>query len=357
MAGEKTEKATPKRKEDERKKGNIFKSTEVVTVFSLVIVFYVFKLLGSFTFDTLSDGMRTFFQQSGIIELNDLTINEIVIDVLFIFAKSCGPVMLASCLVAIILTGAQTKFLTTGKQLAFKAERISLLKGFKKMFSIRGIVELAKSLIKIIVLAVICYNSIVGNIRLMPSLMDMQLTQVAGVVGDIIMSMLNSLIPVFVFIAIADYIYQWWEYEKNLRMSKQEIKEEYKQTEGDPQIKGKIRERQQAQSRSRMMQAVPEADVIIRNPTHYAVAVKYEPEKHGAPVVLAKGADLLAMKIIEIAKENNIAMVENKPLARGLYESVELEHEIPEEFYKEVAEVIAFVYRVREKEKRNKIIR
>ena len=148
----------------------------------------------------------------------------------------------------------------------------------------------------------------------------------------------------FVFLALADYAYQWFEYEKNIRMSKQDIKEEYKQMEGDPQIKGKIKERQRMMSQRRMMQNVPNADVIIKNPTHYAIAVKYEMGKQRAPIILAKGMDNIALKILEVAKKNDIPSIENKPLARGLYEAVEINQEIPEKYYHAVAEVLAFVY-------------
>lgn len=355
MAGEKTEKATPKRKQDERKKGNIFKSTEVVTVFSLVALFYIVKLLSNFTFESLQLGMTDFFNLAGMAPtLDGAVMRDITVEIILVFAKAAGPILLAAGFVTIVLTGAQTRFLVSFKALSFKGNRINPISGFKKMFSVRGVVELVKSLLKITVLVVICYNNIMSSLTTMPRLMDMSLEQTMMVVGEIIMSILNSLIPIFVIISIGDYIYQWWDYEKNLRMSKQEIKEEYKQTEGDPQIKGKIRERQQQQARTRMMQAVPTADVIIRNPTHYAVAVKYDSEKDNAPIVVAKGADLVAFRIIEIAKENNVMMVENRPLARGLYESVDLEREIPPDFYQAVAEVIAFVYSVREKEK-NKI--
>ena len=156
----------------------------------------------------------------------------------------------------------------------------------------------------------------------------------------------------FVVLAIFDYVYQWWDYEKNLRMSKQEIKEEYKQSEGDPHVKGQIKERQQQMSRKRMMQSVPEADVVIRNPTHYAVAIQYDADQHSAPVVVAKGADALALRIVQIAEEAGVHVMENKPLARGLYETVDIDREIPEKFYQAVAEVLAFVYSLKKKDLR-----
>lgn len=184
----------------------------------------------------------------------------------------------------------------------------------------------------------------------MPRMMDMTFMGVLSKTGDIIMDIVLKVGLIFVAIAVADYVYQWWQYEKNLRMSKQEIKDEYKQTEGDPQIKAHIKSMQQQRARQRMMQAVPEADVVIRNPTHYAVAIKYNPEKNRAPMVVAKGMDSLALRIIEVAEESGVYITENRPLARALYESVELDAEIPDKFYKPIAEVLAFVYSLKKKE-------
>jgi flagellar biosynthetic protein FlhB len=179
--------------------------------------------------------------------------------------------------------------------------------------------------------------------------MDMPVENGIAYLGDMIMTIVSTSAAVFVVLAALDYFYQWWDYEKNLRMTKQEVKEEYKQTEGDPQIKGQIRERQRKQAQARMMQNVPKADVIIRNPTHYAVAIKYNPDEDRAPVLLAKGADKLALRIIREAEKYNIAITENRPLARGLYEAVEIDQEIPSEFYQAVAEVLVFVYNLKNK--------
>ena len=169
-------------------------------------------------------------------------------------------------------------------------------------------------------------------------------------IGDTVVSLANTVGVAFLFLAAFDYLYQWWDFEKNLRMSKQELKEEFKQTEGDPQVKGKIKERQQQQARQRMMQNVPNADVVIRNPTHYAVAIQYNPHQNNAPVVIAKGMDSLALRIVKVAQEHDIITMENKPLARGLYETVDLDREIPEQFYQPVAEVLAFVYNLKKKD-------
>ncbi len=351
MSGEKTEKATPKRRQEERKKGNIFQSRDVVVVFSLVIMFYTMRFLSPYIYATLERGLTQFIVAGG--QITEITIpdtRKLMIDTFIILGITIFPLLIVSGLVAIIFTAMQTKLLFSTKSMAFKFNRINPLSGLKKMFSLRSIVELLKSLIKIAVLTGIIYSVVSKRLPGMPNLMDMSVTQAVAIVGDTIMSIVVTTAVVFIFVAGFDYFYQWWEYEKNMRMSKQEIKEEYKQTEGDPQVKGKIKEKQRAAANRRMMQNVPNADVIIRNPTHFAVAIQYNPEKSSAPIVVAKGADNIALKIIEIAEQHDIIVTENKPLARGLYETVDVDREIPDSFYQPVAEVLAFVYSLKKKE-------
>lgn len=351
MAGEKTEKATPKRKRDERKKGNVFQSHEVVMVAGLLASFYGLKLLGPFTLQTLETSVSQFFQLAG--EFQEISFQEcrqLFIDGFIIFAKAALPLLMIGGLVAVILTLAQTKLLFSMKSLAFKANRLNPLSGLKKIISLRGMVEMLKAVAKIIILGYIVYTVFLEYIPQLPRLMDMSLGQAAAQTGSMILDIVSTVAIAAAAVAAADYLYQWWDYEKNLRMSKQELKEEYKQSEGDPQVKGKIRERQQAQARRRMMQSVPDADVIIRNPTHYAVAIRYIPEKNNAPVVVAKGADSLALKIVEVGEEHGVTIMENRPLARGLYEAVDIDREIPENYYQAVAEVLAFVYSLKQKD-------
>lgn len=349
MAGEKTEKATPKRKQDERKKGNTFQSQEIIIVFSLLSTFYGFKLLVPMTLKFLEQSIRHFFDLGATVQgIGATEVRLYFIDGLITFGIAAIPMLLISSLVAVILTIAQTRGLVSFESIKPKGNRLSPINGFKKMFSVRGIVELMKSLIKITVLIYILYDALKDEIGLLPRLMDMTPLQVMAQTGGVILSIVKTCAIIFAFLAGFDYLYQWWEYEKNLRMSKQEIKEEYKQTEGDPQIKGRLRERQQQASRRRMMQNVPNADVVIRNPTHVAVAIRYDPEKDIAPVVLAKGVDSIALKIVEIAQAHGIVTTENVALARGLYEAVELDQEIPGQFYQPVAEVLAFVYNIKE---------
>lgn len=351
MAGEKTEKATPKRKQDERKKGNIFQSREVVTVASMVILFYSLKFLAPSMQANINRFTMAMMDDAAVVtEINYEYIVQLFIRIVAVFAMVALPLLLISALVAIVITFAQTRLLFSTQSLAPKASRINPLSGLKKMFSLRSIVELFKSLAKISVLGYIVYLSIMELLPSIPRTIDMDITHSVALVGDTVFSIVSKTAVVFVFLAAADYAYQWWDYEKNLRMSKQEIKEEYKQAEGDPQIKGKIKERQRQQAMARMMQRVPQADVVIRNPTHFAVALKYDPDSNRAPVVVAKGADHMALKIVAIAEENDVFITENKPLARGLYEAVDLDREIPDKFYQAVAEVLAFVYSLKKKE-------
>lgn len=348
MAGEKTEKATAKRKSDERKKGNIFQSQEIVMVFSLIIMFYALQSMGPDILQSIGNSTRDFIAMTSEVEILTITeTRQILIRVLILFASTVLPLLLISGMVAVGFTLVQTRLLFTMKSMEFKFSRLNPLQGIKRMFSLRALVALAKSLLKVVILAAIIYNSLYEKILLLPRLMDLSVEKSIAYLGDLIMSILTSSAAVFIAIAALDYIYQWWDYEKNLRMSKQEVKEEYKQTEGDPQIKGQIRDRQRKMASQRMMQNVPGADVIIRNPTHYAVAVKYDPEKDRAPIVVAKGADNLALRIIREAEKHQIVITENKPLARGLYEAVEVDREIPAEFYQAVAEVLVFVYNLR----------
>lgn len=351
MAGEKTEKATPKRKEDERKKGNIFQSKELVTVFSLVIVFYSLKWLGPYAMNSMQGSIYYFFDLAATKPtLRQSDIGQIFIKSCTVFVISAMPVLIISSLVAIAFTVAQTRGLFSTKAMQFKMNRMSPIQGFKRMFSMRGIVELLKSIIKVCVIGYIIYTQFAERIMILPRLMDMEPQQALTYTGEFILSIVTTTAAIFIFLAVADYVYQWWDYEKNLRMSKDEIKEEYKQTEGDPQVKGKIKEKQRQMARSRMMAAVPGADVIIRNPTHYAIAIKYSPDIGRAPVVIAKGADRVALKIVEIGEKNGVMTIENKPLARGLFEAVDIDREIPENFYQPVAEVLAFVYSLKKKD-------
>ena len=347
-AGEKTEKATQKKREDERKEGNVFQSKEIVIFATMVAVFVGFKLL----YPSIIKTIERYFQDCmGYISSKEvITPNDT--KGFFIAACKCiaiaaGPLLLIAIAAAIISTVAQTKGLFNFKSMKPKFSRMNPLKGIKNMFSARGLMELFKAIVKIVILFYVIYSFVQSNIQLFPKLMNTTVANAAEQTGAMIFDLFKKVCIAFAFLAGFDFMFQRWQYEKNLRMTKQEVKEEYKNTEGDPQIKGKIKQRQQAMSRQRMMQAVPEADVVIRNPTHVAVALKYEKEKNHAPVVIAKGVDSVALKIVEIAEKNGIKIIENVPLARALYKETDIDREIPSEFYQAVAEIIAVLYKER----------
>lgn len=347
-AGEKSEKATPRKREDERKEGNVFQSKEIVLCATMIVSFFAFKLLYSLTEGTLINELKYFLGLIG----SQSTVTSDDTKIFLIQAMKCiaiagCPIILIVMVTAIIATIAQTRGLVNFKQLRPKFSRMSFLRGLKNLFSLKGILEIFKASFKIIILFYVIYSFIKDHLATFPKMMDMSIKSAASAVGEMAFSLITKVMIAFVVIAVIDFMYQRWDYEKRLMMTKQEVKEEYKNIEGDPKVKGKIKQRQQEMSRQRMMQAVPTADVIIRNPTHVAVALRYDREKDRAPIVVAKGVDSLALKIVEIGEEHGIMIIENVPLARALYAQVEAEHEIPAEFYQAVAEIIAVLYKNR----------
>ena len=243
----------------------------------------------------------------------------------------------------------QVKWSPTTKPLQPKFNKLNPVNGFKRFFSINSLVELVKSILKIGLIAYVVYSYLKDNMPPLFLFYDMSLNQGILQIGQLVVNLGMRISLFYMIIALADYIYQKVKFKKDMKMTKQEVKDEYKNQEGDPQIKGKQRQRMQEASRRRMMQQLPQADVVITNPTHYAVAIKYDPELYDAPYVVAKGADYLAQKIKESAKENHIEIVENKPLARMLYANVDIGSVVPPELYQAVAEVLAFVYHLQGK--------
>lgn len=341
----KTEKATPKKREDERKKGNIFQSKDVISALSILALFYTLKLMFPFFYQYMSTLLTKYLTY---IKTTDVLSSSFAMDVLkdavIAILLLAGPVMLVSVVVGILATGVQTRFKFSKENIKFKFSKMNPLKGLKNMISLRSFTELLKAMVKISVIGFVLYSAFLKITQSFTKLMFLDIMSAVSFILTSIMDIVIQLSLAFIAIAAVDYFYQWWEYERNIKMTKQEIKEEYKQMEGDPQIKGQIRERQRKMASQRMMQQVPTADVIVRNPTHFAVALKYDIEKNGAPVVVAKGQDYTALKIIEIAKEHNIPMTENKMLARALYSKVEIDQEVPAEYYLILAEIMAWVY-------------
>ena len=347
----KTEKATPKKRRDERKKGNVFFSNDAVSVAVLLASFFVLRL----TATPMVEQIYRFLQYAmGLVAgaahtgLQD-NLSGLVLEMLKTFLLAAGPLLATTAVVAVAATFFQTKLLVSGEALKPKFSRINPLQGIKRLFSLRSVIEALKGILKITVLLFLIYQFLVGIVDTFTKYLHTDLAVACAHLVDEGFQMVMQIAIAFVVLAGADVFYQWWDYERQLRMSKQEIKEEYKQMEGDPQVKGKIKEVQRRMAQSRMMQQVPKADVVIRNPTHFAVALRYHPETDGAPIVLAKGQDELAGRIVRKAEEHHIAIIENVPLARALYATAELNREIPPELYNAVAEVLVYLYRMDEK--------
>ena len=346
-----TEKATPKKRKDERKKGNAFQSKDVVSVIMLVIGFFLIVQLSG----VIAGQVEHFYgsqldRAANLYALNTETVLQIMRETMAVYFISSAPIMIVVGFTLFAVTGAQTRFLFSGDLLKFKYSRISLLSGLKKMMSLSAAVQLVKSLLKVIVILFVIYTSITEVLFLIPDSLSAGLEENILFLKERVLALVYKICLFFVGVAVLDFAYQKYDYEKKLRMSRQEVKDEYKMTEGDPLIKGKIRERQQRMSMNRMIQQVPFADVVVRNPTHFAVALKYDIDKDPAPIVLAKGQDHMARRIIEAAEKSGVLITENKPLARSLYESVEVNGYIPAELYQAAAELMAWVYKNKGKE-------
>lgn len=345
--GSKTEKATPKKRRDERKKGNVFMSKDAVAMATLIGAYAMLKLLSG----TIVEGLGGFMEetlaaagQKGL-RLEDV-LNTLEMNAMMVMLKTVGLIAIVVVVCAVGATFAQTKLLVSGEALKPKFSRINPLEGFKRLFSLKSVVEAAKGILKITILLVIVYQSIRDMFNESARYLYADIGIATAHIFDKAMSLILKISIAFAVLAALDFFYQWWDYERQLKMSKQEIKEEYKQTEGNPQIKSKIRELQRRMSQSRMMQQVPDADVVIRNPTHYAVALRYDPERDFAPLVLAMGQNELALRIVSVAEENKVAVVENPPLARQLYASTDVGQMIPQELYEAVAEVLVYIFKL-----------
>ncbi|MBS4959363.1 MAG: flagellar biosynthesis protein FlhB [Clostridiales bacterium] len=350
MAGDKTEQATPKRRRDERKKGNVFLSKDIVTVFTLIGSFYTLKFVFASSYAALKEFViRYIGYAKSVSDLNNDFIINVVYDSLILTAKIVMPVMVIVVVLAIAATIFQTKPLFVIDSLKPKFSRLSPLQGIKRIISARSLVEVIKGIIKISILFYIVYDFIEGQIIQLPRLLSLDIVTSSYYVFTTIFDMVIKISIAFAVISVFDLFYQKWEYERQIRMSKQEIKEEYKQLEGDPKVKGKIKELQRKMAMSRMMQQVPDADVVIRNPTHFAVALKYNPDKDTAPVLVAKGQDELALRIVKVAEENNVFVIENKPLARAIFAATDLNQYLPPDFYGAVAEILVHVYKLNHK--------
>ncbi len=348
--GEKTEPATQKKLEDARKEGQVAKSREIANGVGLLMLFVVMRLWSGplgirflQTFNSVYNRIPYVTKLLGGVtperEMFTLFRTQMIQIIIML-----APVLIVGVLVAFLCDYVQVKWKPTAKPLQPKFSKLNPAKGFKKIFSAQSLVELIKSIAKILLIGYITYSYVKGKDRLIPALLDMPILQAIQLIGDTVINLGIRISAVYLIISAVDFGYQKWKFNKDMKMTKQEVKDEYKNQEGNPEIKGKIRQRMREASMRRMMQSVPSADVVITNPTHYAVAIKYDAQTAPAPLVVAKGADYLAQRIKDIARDNDVYIMEDKPLARMLYANVDVGAMIPPELYQAVAEILALVY-------------
>lgn len=353
--GEKTEEPTSKKLDDARKEGQVAKSKEIANAFGILALFLVLKIyvgtIGTSFIETfhgvyrqLPDVVKMYNGEIPVYSLQVL-IRSMMIRLLIIIV----PILLLGVAIAVICDIVQVKWKPTTKPLKPKFSKLNPVKGFGRIFSPNSLVELLKSVLKLVIIGYVVYSYLKDRLGQIFILYDITLNQAIGLIGEITINLGIRIAMVYMVIAFLDFAYQKWKFHQDMKMTKQEVKDEYKNQEGDPQVKSKQKQRMREASMRRMMSQLPEADVVITNPTHYAVAIKYDPEKYDAPYVLAKGEDYLAQRIKDVAKEHEIEIVENKPLARMLYANVEVGGLIPPELYQAVAEVLAFVYHLKGK--------
>lgn len=345
---EKTEEATPKKKADARKKGQVPKSKEVGTALTLAAILIVIIALGGYITNGFKSVMIYYFSMDFSLALKESTASKEVVHAIMNFAKIALPLILPIMIMGIVASIAQTGFLFSKEGIKPSLGKLNPIKGFKNMFSKKNIVDLFKNFIVIFILAYIGIDFVKENYDEIMQIGNLYLPTFGVEFKNLLVGIISKVVMVLIVIAGVDYFIQFRLNKKEMRMSKQEIKEESKQSEGDPHIKGKRKQKQREFAMSRMMQAVPNATVVVTNPTHISVAILYEENSaFSAPKVVAKGADNIALKIKEIAKENEIPVIENRQFARLIYETVDIEQEIPEEMYRTMAEILAVVYKMK----------
>ncbi|MBO6195908.1 MAG: flagellar biosynthesis protein FlhB [Butyrivibrio sp.] len=352
---EKTEQPTAKKLDDARKEGQVAKSQEIATAFTLLALFVIIRVIYPFmgtNFQTLFERVynsipnvaRTYDGMLPVAYIRSILTNAIITMLLI-----SAPFFIIAFIIAFLSDLVQVGFKPTSKPLQPKLSKLNPISGMKKIFSARKLFDLGKSILKLVVMGAVIFSFFTGRTESLFLLYDMPLKQAIGLMGNLIIDLGLRIAAAYMVIAFIDLIYQRRKFNKDMMMTKKEVKDEYKNSEGDPAVKGAQKRRMMEASRRRMMQQLPQADVVITNPTHYAVAIKYDAEESDAPVVVAKGADYLAQKIKEIARDNKVEIVENKPLARMLYANVEVGEMVPPELYKAVAEVLAYVYHLQGK--------
>ena len=344
---ERTEKATPKRREQARRKGQVAQSREIPSVLIILTAMGIFYFAGSWVIGNMFDVIRSVYEQLDTLRLNEIAdvhaFSAGIFEKVFLILI---PFFLPLLIVGVAGNIGQIGFEFHSEPLRPKLNKFNPISGLKKLVSLKSLVELVKSILKILVVGGVAYGVLKKEYAKFPALMQQEVGHILIFIGQIAFKILFFVSLALIILAVLDYIYQRWQHEENLKMTKQEVKDERKQSEGDPKIKARIRRVQLEMAHRRMMDAVPEADVVITNPIHLAVALKFDPVEMVAPTVLAKGSGHIAERIKEIAGNHQVPIVENKPLAQALHKMVEIGEFIPAELYRAVAEVLAYVYRL-----------
>lgn len=346
---QKTEEPTQRKLEQAREKGQIAKSQEVNHWFIILSFGLTLAIFAPYMARGIMESLQPFMAKAHALPTTGPGLGDLLLDTFLGIAAALAlpfGVTIAAALAAGFL---QTGFLVTAEQIKPKLEKISLLKGAKRLFSARALVEFAKGISKLAIVATVVFLLVWPERDRIPRLNELTIPEILDTLRWLGLKVVSGVLAVMTVIAALDFSFQKYQHYKQMRMSRQEVKDEYKQTEGDPQIKQKLKQLRMEKSRKRMMAAVPDADVVVTNPTHYAVALAYEHGEMAAPKVVAKGADLVARRIRDVAEENDVPVVENAPVARALYAAVDVDEEIPPEHYKAVAEIIGYVMRLKGK--------
>ncbi|MBN2897936.1 MAG: flagellar biosynthesis protein FlhB [Clostridia bacterium] len=347
---EKTEQPTAKKKRESREKGQVVTSKDLGSAFAILAVFVFINIFKRDAVTQLRVFMIRLYRDNSMdidAVFDPVNMMSLLGETGMVILRIALPIVLVALVIGLLFSYLQVGVLFTLEPIKFKLDKISPIKGFKRLFSMRTLVEFAKAVVKGTILLYVAYSYVIGRINVFYESLDYSLEGIAYLLWDITFNIVVRCALLLFVIGVFDFIYKKWQNNKDNMMTKQEIKDEYKQSEGDPLVKSKIKQKQREISMSRMMQDVPKADVIITNPTHYAVAVKYDVARGDAPYVIAKGQNLIATNIKRVATENEVPIIENKPLARALFAQVEIGEFIPSDLYEATAEVLAYVYKLR----------
>ena len=345
---ERTEKATQKRRQQARRRGQVASSREIPSVLILMTALGFFYFAGSWMFWNISEVVGGIYQQLDTLRIN--AVNDLSVFATVVFKKVfliLIPFFVPISIAALAGNIGQIGFEMHSESMRPKLSRFNPVSGLKKLVSLKSLVELLKSFLKILIVGSIAFGVVKKEMIKFPPLIQLEVVDILVFIGTVAFKILFLVCLALIVLAVLDYIYQRWQYEENLKMTKQEVKDERKQSEGDPKVKGRIRKMQMEMAARRMMEAVPDADVVITNPVHLAIALQFDSTRMVAPTVVAKGAGPVAQRIKEIARENQVPIVEDKPLAQALHKMVEIGEYIPVELYRAVAEVLAYVYRLK----------